>query len=147
MNVFLRPARSTDAGKIGAILTEANATPDWKPNLHTGAEDVAFCGRLIDRGWVRVAENEAGEVVGWIARDGNEVDVLYVRADARSQGVGKVLLQDAMQNTDRLELWTFQKNTGAQKFYEREGFKVVKKTDGSTNDEKLPDVRYVWEKK
>lgn len=146
MNLYIRPARSTDAGKIGEILTEGNAAPDWKPNLHSGAEDIAFCGKMIDRGWVRVAVNNDRRIVGFIARDVDEVNTLYVRAVAQGRGVGKQLLREAMQDATRLELWTFQLNTGAQRFYEREGFTVAEKTDGSQNAEKLPDVRYVWEK-
>lgn len=146
MTLDIRPARTTDAGKIAAILTEANRAPPWKPHLHTGAQDVAHCGRLIDRGWVHVAEDENGRVVGFIARDGEEIDALFVAGPDRGQGIGKVLLDHAKESVDRLELWTFQLNTGAQKFYEREGFTEVKRTDGSNNQEQLPDVRYAWEK-
>lgn len=147
MTLDIRNARSTDAGKIAAIMTEANGAPDWKPHLHSAAQDVAFCGKMIDRGWVRVAEAEDGRIVGFIARNGEEVDALYVAAPARGHGVGKALLEDAKAQVARLELWTFQRNTGAQKFYEREGFSEVKRTDGADNQEKLPDVRYAWEAK
>lgn len=146
MNLYIRAARSTDAGKIAAILTEGNAAPPWKPHLHTGAQDVAFCGKLIDRGWVRIAENEEGRIVGFIARDGEEIDALYVAGPDRGHGIGTVLLNDAKSACNHLELWTFQLNTGAQKFYEREGFTEIKRTDGASNQEKLPDVRYAWDK-
>ncbi|WP_323763262.1 GNAT family N-acetyltransferase [Marinovum sp.] len=147
MTLTIRDARSTDAGKIAAIMTEANGAPPWKPHLHTGAQDVAHCGKLIDRGWVRVAEGEDGRILGFIARDGEEIDALYVAAPERGHGVGVALLEDAKAAVKRLELWTFQLNTGAQKFYEREGFTELKRTDGATNQEKLPDVRYGWEAK
>ena len=45
---------------------------------------------------------------------------------------------------DGLELWTFQVNVGARRFYERHGFRAVELTDGSANEEHEPDVRYVW---
>ncbi|MCJ7874929.1 GNAT family N-acetyltransferase [Phaeobacter sp. J2-8] len=146
MNLKIRPARSTDAGKIGEIMTEGNAAPDWKPHLHSAAQDIAFCGRMIDRGWVRVAENNDGRIVGFIARDGEEINTLYVRATAQGRGVGKQLLREAMRDATRLELWTFQLNTGARRFYEREGFVAVKETDGADNQEQLPDVRFAWER-
>ena len=59
----LRPARSTDAGAVGAILSEFAATTEWMPKLHTGAEDIAHAGALIDRGWVTVAEMDGVVVV------------------------------------------------------------------------------------
>jgi hypothetical protein len=44
----------------------------------------------------------------------------------------------------RLDLWTFQQNAAARRFYEGRGFKPVEMTDGSGNDERVPDVRYRW---
>ena len=41
------------------------------------------------------------------------------------------------------QLWTFQSNHGARRFYERHGFVAVQHTDGD-NEEGAPDVRYEW---
>jgi len=41
-----------------------------------------------------------------------------------------------------LQLWTFQANREARRFYERHGFTAVEETDGTTNEERLPDMRY-----
>lgn len=139
----LRPARSTDAGKIGAILSEFIDTTDWMPRIHSRAEDVSFCGTMIDRGWVTVAEQD--QVQGFLAQDGDEVNCLYVVNGAQGQGVGKALLDHAKQRSKRLELWTLQANDGARRFYAREGFAEVEMTDGARNDENLPDVHLVWE--
>ena len=38
----------------------------------------------------------------------------------------------------------FQKNTGAIRFYERHGFRLVKLTDGADNMEREPDALYAW---
>jgi ribosomal protein S18 acetylase RimI-like enzyme len=43
-----------------------------------------------------------------------------------------------------LQLWTFQVNTPACRFYERHGFVEAGRTDGSGNEEREPDVRYSW---
>ncbi len=43
-----------------------------------------------------------------------------------------------------LQLWTFASNVRAQRFYERHGFVVVERTDGSGNEEKAPGLRYRW---
>lgn len=142
--VVLRPARSTDAGKLGAILTEAVAAHSWKPVLHSGAEDVAHLGDMIDRDWVTVAQVDGGTVAGFIARSGTDVHALYVRAEAQNGGVGTELLRDAMTREAMLELWTFEANVGAQKFYARHGFVEVERTDGRGNDARLPDIRYLW---
>jgi putative acetyltransferase len=43
-----------------------------------------------------------------------------------------------------LSLWTFQRNKAARRFYEKQGFTLAKKTDGSASEEKEPDAMYRW---
>ncbi|MGI5158393.1 hypothetical protein [Microbispora sp. CA-102843] len=43
-----------------------------------------------------------------------------------------------------LDLYVFQRNTGARRFYERNGFTLVAEGDGSGNEENLPDARCRW---
>ncbi|MEO0938737.1 MAG: GNAT family N-acetyltransferase [Pseudomonadota bacterium] len=140
--MILRAARPEDALACGAILTAFGQESDWLPRLHSGAEDIAHCGQMIDRGWVTVA---GARPQGFIARDGATIHALYVAPGARGRGLGAALLA-AAQAEARLELWTFQANTRAQRFYERNGFIEAERTDGQGNDEGLPDIRYVWER-
>lgn len=142
--VFLRPAKPTDAGKLGAMITDAVQARDWKPVLWTAAQDVAHAGMLIDRGWVTVAEDAEHRVLGFLAREGEMVHSLFVTQAAQGHGVGLALLNHAKASNARLELWTFVANHGARRFYKREGFVEVERTDGSTNDERLPDIRFEW---
>ena len=142
----LRPARPLDAGALGAMLTEAVSAHSWKPRLHSATEDIGHVGRMIDRGWITVASDAENRPLGFLARDGNYVHALYVAGTARSSGVGQRLMTQAKGARDRLELWTFEANLAAHRFYERQGFDIVERTDGRTNEERLPDIRYVWEK-
>jgi GNAT superfamily N-acetyltransferase len=92
--------------------------------------------------WLAVA---AGTVVGVMVLDGDEVDQLYVDPDWQRRGVGSTLLRLAQaRRPGGLALWTFQSNHPARRFYERHGFLAVTWTDGSTNEERAPDVRYIW---
>jgi GNAT superfamily N-acetyltransferase len=142
----LRLARSTDAGTVGAILSEFVDKTAWMPRIHTRAEDLAHAARMIDFGWVTVSEQD-GDVLEFAARNSAEINALYVAQTARGSGIGAVLLSDAQANSERLDLWTFQANTGAQRFYLRHGFSELSRTDGAENDEKLPDIRLVWNRK
>lgn len=142
----LRPANSMDAGAIGAILSEFIDTTAWMPRVHTRAEDLAHAARMIELGWVTVAlQNE--QIVGFAARDGRELNSLYVSQSARDHGVGTALLEHAKTDVNTLDLWTFQANSGAQRFYQRHGFSEMSRTDGAGNDEKLPDIQLVWHRK
>lgn len=139
---MIRPALSLDAGRVGAILSEFIDTTDWMPRIHTRAEDIAFADGLISKNWVHVFEGTKME--GFIARHGTKIHALYVRAEARGQGIGTALIDHAKSQSDTLELWTFQANFAAQRFYERHGFLEVIRTDGFGNDEKLPDIQFKW---
>ncbi len=139
----LRAARSTDAGGVGAILSEFSTTTNWMPKLHTGAQDIAHAGHMINRGWVTVAVRDR-IVIGFIACDGAEIDALYVRRRERGHGVGAALLAHTCANATHLKLWTFEANVRAMAFYERHGFVETTRTDGARTDEKLPDVQFEW---
>lgn len=143
--IHLRAARSTDAGKVGAILSEFAQGADWMPKLHTGAEDVAHAGVMIERGWVSIATFN-DRVAGFAACNGGVLDALYVASDAQGKGLGTALLQQLQENFPALALWTFQANGRAQDFYVKHGFVEQERTDGAGNDEGLPDVRFEWRK-
>jgi GNAT superfamily N-acetyltransferase len=72
------------------------------------------------------------------------IDQLYVLPDAQRRGTGTELLQVAKTSFDCLQLWTFQRNVRARRFYESRGFALVQETDGTRNEEKEPDARYLW---
>lgn len=143
MSAALRPARSTDAGATGQILYRFAREHDWMPELHSCAETIAFCGQMIDAGWVIVAETEAG-VVGFLSLNGNKIHSLYLAEPARRQGIGRQLLERAKSGQTSLSLFAFQANADACRFYERNGFAEVARSDGAGNDENLPDIKYVW---
>lgn len=47
-----------------------------------------------------------------------------------------------MKANDTLRLWTFGKNVKARAFYERHGFRLIRTTNGSGNEEREPDALY-----
>lgn len=140
--IALRKAEVTDAPVLAGILSDWIAATPWMPKLHSREGDQKFVTRLITSMDVTMAEDGAG----FLARDGAEVDALYVAEPARRSGYGRALLDHAKKEVPRLELWTFQANDAALAFYAAHGFHELKRTDGTRNDEKLPDVRLMWER-
>jgi GNAT superfamily N-acetyltransferase len=88
----------------------------------------------------------AGEIVGFAARDGAWLAHLYVKPGWTGKGIGSHLLEvicaEAARVSPVLRLYTFARNTGARRFYERHGFAVTAQSDGSGNEEREPDLRY-----
>jgi len=113
---------------------------------HTEAETREWMrGTVFTHYSVRLAEVE-GEIVGFAARDGAWLMQLYVKPGWTGRRIGAHLLRemlaDAAFSTPVLRLYTFARNAGARRFYERHGFVAVGFGDGSGNAEHEPDVRY-----
>lgn len=141
--VVIVKAMPGDAPEVGRILSNWIDETPWMPRVHTRVDEQDFAGDLVARGWVHVAKLR-GQVVGFLARDKVELHALYLAEEARGQGIGRVFLQAAKAKVEHLQLWVFQSNTAAQRFYLREGFLEIARSNGSTNDEGLPDIRYEW---
>ena len=123
-----------------AVMT---ACLPFLPDLHTPAEDRAFFrDRVFPSHDVRVADD--GGICGYIAFRPGWVDHLYIVPEAQGRGIGTALLACATERHDSLSLWAFQRNAAAQRFYLARGWRPAAHTDGSANEEREPDTRFVW---
>lgn len=140
---MIRPATLDDALTIAEFYHDIRQ--DTVPPVHeVGGIEWYIANRLINRGssFVFVWHDE---IIGWVDVHEDWVDQLYCKRGHTGNGIGKQLLDFAKsQSPNGLQLWTFQVNKGARKFYQREGFREVEMTDGQNNEEKAPDVRLVW---
>ncbi|MFS4093503.1 N-acetyltransferase family protein [Streptomyces sp. AF1A] len=92
-----------------------------------------------------VAEADGERIVGVMVLDGELLSQLYLAPQWWGRGIGDRFVTLAKERSPGgLSLWTFQVNKPARRFYERHGFTAVEFTDGSGNEEREPDVRYVW---
>ncbi|WP_442862444.1 GNAT family N-acetyltransferase [Bacillus sp. USDA818B3_A] len=83
------------------------------------------------------------KVVGMIDYNEKEICQLYIHIDYQGIGIGQTLLDKVKeQSSGRLTLYTFEVNKNAQKFYEKNGFRIIGR--GNENEENLPDIRYEW---
>ena len=94
--------------------------------------------------WLAV---DGDRIVGVATRSGALVRQLYVATDRTRAGIGQRLLDALLaeavaESILTVDLWTFQRNAGARRFYERNGFVAMEFTDGASNEEREPDVRY-----
>jgi GNAT superfamily N-acetyltransferase len=116
----------------------------WLAGLHTPQEDRWFFReRVLGSCEVWGAFGDSA-MIGVIAFREGWIDQLYVLPQAQGQDVGGSLLQIAKCSCASLQLWTFQRNFPARRFYEARRFVLIEETDGARNEEKEPDVRYLW---
>jgi len=145
VNIQIEAASADDAPAIATILSGWIDETEWMPRIHTHEQDQGFGRYLIEVTEVAVARHR-GQVVGFLARQGRDVQALYLARDARRKGVGSALLDHAKSQSDHLRLYTFQANHAARAFYAHHGFAEDHRTDGAGNDEKLPDICLTWER-
>jgi ribosomal protein S18 acetylase RimI-like enzyme len=140
---MIRRATPDDAGAVSRVYVAARDEMTYLPRIDEEHRPVLGAW-FITRGPIWLAEEE-GRVVGFSGVSGEELTHLYVDPAAQNRGVGSALLDHAKGlRPNRLELWVFQKNEGARRFYERHGFRLVQLTDGAGNMEKEPDALYEW---
>ncbi len=146
MAVELRRASVADADAVADVFISSRRTA--LPTVNFPYTDDSVRGYVRD---ILIAKTE-----GWLAHDGDQilaimslkpgwVEQLYVATDRQGEGIGRRLLDLAKERSDgELQLWTFQVNARARRFYERNDFVVAEMTDGAGNSEREPDVRFVW---
>jgi GNAT superfamily N-acetyltransferase len=148
--MIIRRATSADAVATAELYLRAR---------RAGSADGAIPPLVHDDGDVRewvtqvviptlecwLAEHESGALVGMLVLEHDWIDQLYVDPDLTGAGIGAQLIAVAKrERPDRLRLWTFVSNAGAQRFYRRHGFHEVERTDGGRNEEGAPDILYAW---
>ena len=117
---------------------------DIPPPIHADDDVRAwFATTVLPERETWVIEDE-GAVVALMVLEPGWIDQLYVEPMYTGRGLGSRLVDLAKElNADGLDLWTFQANAGAKRFYERHTFVAVDTTEGD-NEEGAPDVRYHW---
>src|SRR4051794_29711033 len=147
----IRPAESGESDAVAELLwrvrEQSLALGSIPQGIHP-LDDVRQWMRdvVFARDDVFVAEDGAGALVGlMVLRQPDWLEHLYLDASATGRGLGARMLAVARAHLsgDQIQLWTFQSNTGARRFYERHGFVAVE-TTGGENEEQAPDVRYLW---
>ena len=116
----------------------------WLAGLHTPAEDRRFFRERVFPSCAVWGMFEGTAMLGLIAFRDDWIDQLYVLPHAQGRGIGTELLKVAQSSFARLQLWTFQRNLQARRFYAAKGFILVEETDGARNEEREPDALYLW---
>ena len=142
---IIRPAAVADAPGCARVYSrsKAFAMPEV-PEPHTETEVARWMADVaIPTMDVWVADLD-GVIVGQVMLQPGWLHHLYIDPSWMGRGLGDQFMDlvGIRQQRD-LQLWAFQTNARARRFYERHGFKVAELTDGSGNEERWPDVRYV----
>jgi ribosomal protein S18 acetylase RimI-like enzyme len=145
LELTIRRARPNDAAAIADIwLASFKTTYPFAP-AHTDDEVHAWVADVLLPGTESWIAEDGDMAIGFMALGDASVEQLYLLPAWTGRGIGSRLVRLAQQRRAAgLQLWTFQVNDAARRFYERHGFRAVELTDGAGNEERQPDVRYAW---
>ena len=149
MKPAIRRGGPPDARAAADLYLQARAAALRAGSIPAGVHDDDdvrgyFASHIVEDCELWVAEDD-GALAGILVLDGEFVDQLYVEPDLTGRGIGSALLAVAKRERPQgLQLWAFQTNTGARRFYERHGFVEAERTDGAGNEERAPDVLYQY---
>lgn len=146
-DLVIRRAGAEDVETLARIHLEArkHAGERFPPSVH---EDDELVPHLLEdvlptaEAWL--AERD-GVPVGILVLEDDLLDWLFVAPESQGAGVGNALLEHAKaRRPGGLRLWVFVSNAPAVDFYQRRGFVAIGGSDGSANEEGVPDLLLAW---
>jgi GNAT superfamily N-acetyltransferase len=144
----LRRAAAGESSALAELYVASRLAnvPAIPPPVHTLEETREWMRDTVFAQWeVWVAVDEDDRPVALMSLNGAHVEQLYVQPGFTGAHLGARLLELAQSGHRELDLWAFQSNRRAIRFYERHGFRPVRRTDGE-NEEHAPDVLLSWKR-
>lgn len=118
----------------------------WLSGVDTREEDRLFFRKTVFPHCALWGAIDNGSIIGFAAVRDIWLDHLYVLPEFQSRGVGSMLLRHCQAQAGELQLWTFQQNCGASRFYEAHGFDLIRTTENPESNDKEPDALYHWKR-
>ncbi len=144
----IRRATADEAPAVADIFLAARrAIENLVPMAHTDDDTRRWMRDVVFREDEVTVAIMDGRIAAMMATRPGWIDHLYVDPRFQGRGLGGALIQHARHGAHGaggLQLWTFQANAGARRFYARHGFAEVAFTDGGGNEERRPDVKLAW---
>jgi acetyltransferase (GNAT) family len=139
--MMIRKLQNADMDRAAGIWLDANLRAHcfippqyWKSNFDPVKE-------MLPRAEVYVYENDR-EIWGFIGLNGEYIEGIFVSGEMQSRGIGKRLLDFVKMKKTELRLNVYQKNMRAIRFYQREGFKILREGMDEATGEK--DYEMTW---
>ncbi|GHB37881.1 N-acetyltransferase [Pseudovibrio japonicus] len=143
----IRAARHDELPEVARMYRHSrDQCLSFLPKLHTPAEDLWFFQNIVFKSNELTIVIGDEQIIGMMATKDDWIEQLYLDPRHLRKGIGSKLLDLAKaQSSGNLKLMCFVENTDARVFYEAHGFKEVKRTSGSENEEGAPDILYEWQ--
>ena len=137
---MIRRLQKTDIDTVAQIWLTANREAhDFVPPEYWERNFTPVKEMLLQAEVYVCEDEESNEIRGFIGLEEEYIAGVFVRKEIRSKGTGKALLDYVKEIKRELTLHVYVKNERAVRFYQREGFQILKKmTDDATGEEEYP---------
>ena len=145
--ITIRPYRPDDLAEVVALWHDSKRKAfAYVPlqQTYTMSDDKTHFRAVIIKEcqvWI-VEEND--QILGFMGLQGDLIDQLFVKTGEQRKGIGHLLVVKAKTICPLgLRAYTFQKNSAARFFFDKQGFNVVR-FGVSPPPESEPDLEYEW---
>jgi putative acetyltransferase len=141
----LRPATTKDVPRNLEIWRSAvPATHDF-----LSEEDFRELSVLVETSYLPtaplvVAVDDEDEPHEFIGTTDNNVDALFVHAEDRGKGIGRLLLESLLADKDLVTVDVNEQNCSGRMFYEKMGFQVTGRSDVDDAGRPYPLLHMRW---
>jgi putative acetyltransferase len=103
-------------------------------HLFLKEEDIVYFKPLILNEYLKAVDlrgvkNAQQEIIGFLGVAEGKIEMLFIHPDARGRGVGKLLVEYALQHMKVTKVDVNEQNEQAVGFYEHVGFKTVSRSE------------------
>jgi putative acetyltransferase len=132
---MIRKFNLNDLNEVMEIWLEANLLAhdfierEYWENNYEGVKE------MLPEATIYVKESD-GKIEGFMGLMDHYIAGIFVSPRLQSKGIGKELLDYCKERCEELSLQVYQKNAGAVRFYEREGFTIAREQQDSNTNEK-----------
>ncbi|WP_028303590.1 N-acetyltransferase [Oceanospirillum maris] len=138
---MIRNYRAADIDQILAIWLSASI------KAHDFIEYAFWESKISEMRDVYIPASETfvyeaeGEVVGFYSLYESNLAAIFVTPNSQGEGLGRVLINDAKNRRESLQLTVYKENAPSIKFYEKHGFTVL----GEQIDEHTGHLEFIME--
>ena len=134
---MIRELQKTDIDTVSQIWLDANRDAhDFIPAEYLENNFLPVKKMLLQAEVYVYMDECKNRIEGFVGLDQEYIAGIFVRKEARSEGIGKALLDFVKEKKQELTLNVYRKNERAVRFYEREGFHIIERTTDESTGEK-----------
>lgn len=141
---MVRSMKQSDLDPVALIWLDTNIKAhNFIPASYWKDHFEAVRGMLAEAEIYVWEEDGSGQVQGFVGLEGAYIAGIFVQSQSWSRGIGGHLIEHIKKDHSRLTLRVYKKNTGAVRFYQREGFRIqMEETDEMTEQK---EYVMIWE--